>query len=165
MRQIQLRDAKVRLSVLVEGAAEGEPAMITRHGKTRAVLLGIEEWNRLRSVPSFGCLLLSVPLEDGDLSPRDTSPPRGPAFWGLECIRSTQTALEIFSNTLLLQVVFRILPRAESVSVSNAGADWTETARSYAHVCGGASGRTIHHTVKGVNDGHSFSPEQLALDS
>ena len=54
--------------------------MITRHGKPRAVLLGIEEWDRLRSVPSFGRLLLSAPLEDGDLSPRDTSPPRAPGF-------------------------------------------------------------------------------------
>ena len=80
MRQVQLRDAKAKLSALVEGAAEGVPAMITRHGKPRAVLLGIEEWDRLRSVPSFGRLLLSAPLEDGDLSPRDTSPPRGPAF-------------------------------------------------------------------------------------
>ena len=80
MRQVQLRDAKAKLSALVEGAAEGVPVMITRHGKPRAVLLGIEEWDRLRSVPSFGRLLLSAPLEDGDLSPRDTSPPRGPAF-------------------------------------------------------------------------------------
>ena len=42
MRQIQLRDAKARLSALVEGAAGGEPAMITRHGKPRAVLLAFD---------------------------------------------------------------------------------------------------------------------------
>ena len=76
MLQIQLRDAKAKLSALVEGAAEGETAIITRHGKPRAVLLGIEEWDRLRSVPSFGRLLLSAPVEDGDMTPRDTSPLR-----------------------------------------------------------------------------------------
>lgn len=76
MRQIQLRDAKARLSALVEAAAEGETAIITRHGKPRAVLLGMEEWGRLRDVPSFGRLLLSAPLRDGDLTPCDGSPPR-----------------------------------------------------------------------------------------
>ena len=76
MRQIQLRDAKARLSALVEAAAEGETAIITRHGKPRAVLVGMDEWERLRDVPSFGRLLLSAPLEDGDLVPRDANPPR-----------------------------------------------------------------------------------------
>ena len=54
MREVQLREAKARLSALVEGAADGEAAVITRHGKPRAVLVGVEEWNRLRHVPSFG---------------------------------------------------------------------------------------------------------------
>jgi antitoxin (DNA-binding transcriptional repressor) of toxin-antitoxin stability system len=60
----------------VEAVAEGETAIITRHGKPRAVLLGMDEWDRLRDVPSFARLLLSAPLEDGDLVPRDASPPR-----------------------------------------------------------------------------------------
>ena len=76
MQKIQLRDAKARLSSLVEEAANGETTIITRHGKPRAVVLGIEEWTRLRQVPSFGSLLLSAPLDEGDLSPRDTSPSR-----------------------------------------------------------------------------------------
>ena len=76
MRQIQLREAKARLSALVEGAASGEAAIITRHGKPRAVLLGMEEWDRLRTVPSFGRLLLSAPLRDEDLESRNASPPR-----------------------------------------------------------------------------------------
>ena len=50
--------------------------VITRHGKPRAVILGVDEWNRLRRVPSFGELLMSAPIEDGDLPERDTSPPR-----------------------------------------------------------------------------------------
>ena len=76
MRQVQLRDAKAKLSALVEDAAQGQTAVITRHGKPRAVILGIDEWNRLRHVPSFGQLLSTAPLNDGDLPPRDTSPPR-----------------------------------------------------------------------------------------
>ena len=76
MRQVQLREAKARLSALVDGAAQGESAIITRHGKPRAVIVGIDEWNRLRDVPSFGRLLLASGVEDGDLPPRDTAPPR-----------------------------------------------------------------------------------------
>ena len=67
MREIQLREAKAKLSALVEDAAQGEAAVITRHGKPRAVILGIGEWNRLNRVPSFGRLL----LEDDDLPSRD----------------------------------------------------------------------------------------------
>ena len=80
MREVQLREAKTKLSALVEGAAHGETAIITRHGKPRAIILGIDEWNRLRRVPSFGRLLLSSPLEDGSLPPRDTSPSRNVAL-------------------------------------------------------------------------------------
>ena len=76
MREIQLREAKAKLSALVEDAAQGEAAVITRHGKPRAVILGIGEWNRLNRVPSFGRLLLASGLEDDDLPSRDASPPR-----------------------------------------------------------------------------------------
>ena len=80
MKQVQLRDAKAKLSALVEDAAHGQSAVITRHGKPRAVILGFDEWNRLRDVPSFGRLLASAPLDDGDLPPRDASPPRNAAL-------------------------------------------------------------------------------------
>ncbi len=76
MQRIQLRDAKAKLSSLVDGAANGETTVITRHGRPQAVILGVEEWNRLRQVPSLGRLLLSAPLEDEDLPPRDPSPSR-----------------------------------------------------------------------------------------
>ena len=76
MRQVQLREAKARLSALVDEAAQGETAIITRHGKPRAVIVGVDEWNRLRNIPSFGRLLLASELEDDDLPPRDTAPPR-----------------------------------------------------------------------------------------
>ncbi len=76
MRTVQLRDAKARLSALVEDAAQGETTVVTRHGKPRAVILGVDEWNRLRRVPSFGRLLASAPLEEGDLPPRGVDPSR-----------------------------------------------------------------------------------------
>ena len=76
MREVPLREAKAKLSALVENAAQGQAAVITRHGKPRAVIVGIEAWNRRRDVPSFGRLLSTMPLRDGDLSPRDASPPR-----------------------------------------------------------------------------------------
>ena len=69
MREVRLREAKVRLSALVQDAAEGQTTVITRHGKPRAVIVGIDEWNRLRDVPSFGRLLTSMPLDDDDLPP------------------------------------------------------------------------------------------------
>ena len=60
----------------MEAAARGGTAVITRRGKPRAVIPGIEEWDRLRDVPSFGRLLLTAPLEDADLPPRDAAPMR-----------------------------------------------------------------------------------------
>ena len=80
MRKIQLREAKATLSALVEQAAHGETAVITRHGKPRAVIVGVDEWNRLRDVPSFGRLLVAAPLEEGALPPRDMSPSRDAAL-------------------------------------------------------------------------------------
>ena len=76
MRTVQLREAKATLSALVEGAAKGDSAVITRHGQPRAVLVGPNEWNRLSQVPSFARLLAASGLEEGDVTPRDTSPLR-----------------------------------------------------------------------------------------
>jgi antitoxin Phd len=76
MREIQLKDAKAMLSSLVDAAMRGEPAIITRHGKRQAVVLGFEEWERLAKVPSFGQLLMSAPLSDADLPRRNRSPLR-----------------------------------------------------------------------------------------
>ena len=80
MREVQLREARATLSALVEGAARGETSIIMGHGKPRAIILGVDEWNRLRHVPSLGRMLLSSPLEDGDLPLRDTSPSRDAAL-------------------------------------------------------------------------------------
>ena len=76
MRTVQLREAKATLSDLVEGTAKGDTAVITRSGQPRAVLIGLNEWNRLSQVPSFGRLLAASRLEEGDVTPRDTRPVR-----------------------------------------------------------------------------------------
>ena len=68
-RTVQIREAKANLSALVDSAARGESAVITRRGQPRAVLVGLDEWNRLRQVPSFGLLLAASGLEEGDLPP------------------------------------------------------------------------------------------------
>ena len=72
MRTVQLREAKAKLSALVDGAAKGDSAIITCRGQPRAILVGLDEWNRLRQVPSFGHLLAASGLAEGDLPPRNT---------------------------------------------------------------------------------------------
>jgi antitoxin Phd len=76
MREIQLRDAKATLSSVVDDAIRGEPSIITRHGKPEAVVIGFDDRKRLSTVPSFGRLLMSAPLEPDDLPERDRSPIR-----------------------------------------------------------------------------------------
>ena len=76
MRRIQLKDAKAKLSTVVDEAVRGKPSVITRHGKREAVVLSYSDWERLSQVPSFGRLLMSVPLEASDLPPRSKTPAR-----------------------------------------------------------------------------------------
>ena len=75
MREVQLKDAKASFSAVVDQAVQGEPTVVTRHGKPVVVVLGFDEWQALqRSHPSFADLLLSFP-DVGEL-PRDPAPPR-----------------------------------------------------------------------------------------
>lgn len=76
MRKIQLRDAKVHPSAVVDQAVDGQPSVITRHGKPAAVMLGFKDWERLSQGPSFGRLLMSAPANLNDLPDRDPSPIR-----------------------------------------------------------------------------------------
>jgi antitoxin Phd len=76
MRKIQLKDAKAKLSTVVDDATRGKPSVITRHGKPEAVVLGFADWQRLSHVPSFGRLLMSAPLEPADLPERNRAPVR-----------------------------------------------------------------------------------------
>ena len=71
LREIRLKDAKATLSAVVDQAAQGKPSVITRRGKPKAVVLGFADWQRLSRVPSFGRLLMSAPLEPGDVPERN----------------------------------------------------------------------------------------------
>jgi antitoxin Phd len=76
MREIQLKDAQATLSAVVDDALRGEEFAITRHGRKEAVVISWATWERLANVPSFGRLLASSPLEEGDIAERDRTPPR-----------------------------------------------------------------------------------------
>jgi prevent-host-death family protein len=76
MREIQLKDAKATLSAVLDDALRGEEFAITRHGRKEAVVISWATWERLSNVPSFGRLLASSPLGDGDIPERDHTPPR-----------------------------------------------------------------------------------------
>jgi antitoxin Phd len=78
MREIQLKDAKARLSAVVDDALRGEEFVITRHGHKTAVVVSWERWRRLSDVPSFGRLLAATPLESADLVGRDETALRDP---------------------------------------------------------------------------------------
>jgi antitoxin Phd len=73
VQEIQLRDAKATLSAVVDQAQQGEPSIITRHGRPEAVILSFEEWQRLSQVPSFGRLLMEAQLEPEDAPERHGS--------------------------------------------------------------------------------------------
>jgi len=76
MRKIQLKDAKSSLSAVVNDAVRGQVAVITRHGKPEAVIVGFREWERLAKIPTFGQLLMSAPIKAGDLPRRNRLPVR-----------------------------------------------------------------------------------------
>jgi antitoxin Phd len=76
MREIPLSDAEAVLSAVVDEAIRGQPSIITRHGKPEAVVLSFVEWERLSRVPSFGRLLMAIPIEADDLPERDGTPIR-----------------------------------------------------------------------------------------
>jgi prevent-host-death family protein len=73
-----LREAKATLSAVVEAAEQGEATTITKHGRPAAVVVPVEDAQRLYSGKrsSFTDLLLSIP-EDLETE-RDTTPMRVP---------------------------------------------------------------------------------------
>ena len=80
MGQWQLQEAKNRLSALVDAAVSGAPQQVTRRGKPAVVVIGFEDYERLRrlekaSLPGFNDLLLEMPQDDGEFE-RLTMPAR-----------------------------------------------------------------------------------------
>jgi antitoxin Phd len=62
---LQLRNAKARLSALVQAAERGEATLVTKHGRPAAMIVPIEEGRRIFPVnnPSFAGLLMAIPHE------------------------------------------------------------------------------------------------------
>ena len=64
MDTVQLREAKAKLSALVEAAERGEPTTMTKHGKPAAVLMPVAAPVRSPDEkPSFADWLMSMPHE------------------------------------------------------------------------------------------------------
>ena len=66
----QLQDAKNKFSAVVEAAVAGDPQRVTKRGRPAVVVLGVDEYERLRrleraSAPALADLLLAVP-QDGE---------------------------------------------------------------------------------------------------
>ena len=82
-RNWSVQDAKNRFSEVVE-AARREPQTVTKHGRPAVVVVGVEEYERLRRLdraeaPSFAELLLAMPQDGGEF-PRLKARPRDVKF-------------------------------------------------------------------------------------
>jgi prevent-host-death family protein len=71
MSQWQVQDAKARFSEFLDTALKKGPQVVTRRGIEAAVLVPIEEWNRLQKAarPSLKALLLAPEPRFDDLVP------------------------------------------------------------------------------------------------
>jgi prevent-host-death family protein len=75
-RQWSLQDAKNRFSAVVEAARNGVPQTVTKHGKPVAVVLSVEDYEKLTGKaeaqrPSFVEHLLAMPKDDEAFDPVD----------------------------------------------------------------------------------------------
>lgn len=61
MKTMQLREAKAKLSALVEAAERGETTIVTKNGRPAAVVAPVSENHREEGKPSFAELLMSIP--------------------------------------------------------------------------------------------------------
>jgi prevent-host-death family protein len=74
MQTLQLREAKASFSAVVSSAQRGQPTIITRHGQPSAMVVSIEQGQRLcpLNTPSLSAHLLAIPeiiATDRDASP------------------------------------------------------------------------------------------------
>ena len=75
MDEWPLQDAKNRFSAVVDAAMAGAPQRVTRRGKPAAVVVSVEEYERLRHLekaqaPGLAELLLAMPEDDGSFPER-----------------------------------------------------------------------------------------------
>jgi len=71
MSSWQVQDAKARFSEFLDATIKKGPQVVTRRGIETAVLVPIEEWNRLQRAarPSLKALLLAPEARSEDLMP------------------------------------------------------------------------------------------------
>lgn len=65
MKTWQLQNAKARFSELVDSAVKDGPQLITRRGVETAVLVRLDEWNRLHAKDTTKALTNKERLERG----------------------------------------------------------------------------------------------------
>lgn len=69
----QVQQAKARFSELLERTLNEGPQTVTRHGKPVAVMVPVEDYQRLRRRKSLKALLAAAPLEGVEITrSRDT---------------------------------------------------------------------------------------------
>ena len=74
-----LQEAKNRFSAVVEAARKGTPQRVTRRGKPVAMVIAVEEYERLHRLdkaqaPTLATVLLAMPQDDGDFERRPLKP-------------------------------------------------------------------------------------------
>ena len=74
-----LQDAKNSFSAVVEGASKGVPQRVTRRGKPVAMVIAVEEYERLQRLekleaPTLASLLLAMPQDDKEFERRPLRP-------------------------------------------------------------------------------------------
>jgi len=74
-----LQDAKNKFSAVVDAALDGEPQLVTRHGKPAVVIVAADTFERLRGLdradaPSFARTLLAMPQDDGEFERMNARP-------------------------------------------------------------------------------------------
>jgi antitoxin Phd len=77
----QLQDAKARFSELIEDSLQKGPQVVTRRGIDTAVVLSLEEWQKLNDKKRLSwkdVLLGEGPCFDLPLAPRGTAKSRKP---------------------------------------------------------------------------------------
>lgn len=48
MKPLQLQEAKQQFCAVADKAAKGRPQVVTKHGKPYVVVVGVEEWEKIR---------------------------------------------------------------------------------------------------------------------
>jgi prevent-host-death family protein len=76
MKTMQVREAKAGLSALIEAAENGEPSIITKHGKPAAMVVPIDQGRRLYPEPEQNFIEFLMTFPGGIEFERDETPLR-----------------------------------------------------------------------------------------